>query len=728
MEEEKYVPASSMRYSARIMSPEIVEIGDDSKTITNSIDGINDDVYVAVGKNDTDVLKWALDHAVSPGARVFLVHVFPPLSYISTPVGRLSRSQLSQDQVRFYINEENNRRRNQLQKYIRLCANAKVTVDTMLLESNLTAKTILELISVLNITHLVMGNKRLPRSWLLRKKLGKGEFVKNKAPDYCEVSIIHNGKKIMDGKDGIEPASSSANKFFNLPFSTKKMTFPVSSSLQEHEEEEEEEEAAGNIGKTGRRNPKTLKYKVEAEGNRLPVATIFLKTTTNTILISVPKQAPISDEPLRQPLLRPRLLPSPSPSQAIIFSHDLMGHKTPVVPTMMGPVPRGGGAGVPPPPSFAGRGGPPPVGGAYPVFERPASGFSVGRGGGVGGGGGRGFSGGRGSNFHGGDRRNDAGRGRGWNSGSGRGGRGGRFGGGDPRRELDNIALPKQDFGDLVPFEKNLYFENPSIRAMSEHEVVTFRSRREITVEGHDVPRPIRNFHEANFPDYCLQVIAKLGFVEPTPIQAQGWPMALKGRDLIGIAETGSGKTLAYLLPAFVHVAAQPRLVHGDGPIVLVLAPTRELAVQIQEEALKFGSKANIRSTCIYGGAPKGPQIRDLQRGVEIVIATPGRLIDMLGAQHMNLRRVTYLVLDEADRMLDMGFEPQIRKIVSQIRPDRQTLYWSATWPREVEALSRHFLHNPYKVSVIVVPNCYHISILGLLLFACYKGMFTQYC
>lgn len=143
--------------------------------------------------------------------------------------------------------------------------------------------------------------------------------------------------------------------------------------------------------------------------------------------------------------------------------------------------------------------------------------------------------------------------------------------------------------------------------------------------------------------DYCLEVIAKLGFVEPTAIQAQGWPMALKGRDLIGIAETGSGKTLAYLLPALVHVSAQPRLgqycllfyvatlccpvnlhslfscynhsVQGEGPIVLVLAPTRELAVQIQEEAVKFASRANIRSTCIYGGAPKGPQIRDLKRG-----------------------------------------------------------------------------------------------------------------
>ncbi|KAK9278514.1 hypothetical protein L1049_028081 [Liquidambar formosana] len=235
---------------------------------------------------------------------------------------------------------------------------------------------------------------------------------------------------------------------------------------------------------------------------------------------------------------------------------------------------------------------------------------------------------------------------------------------------------------------------------MSEQEVRLYRARRDITVEGLDVPKPIRMFQEACFPDYCLEVIAKLGFVEPTPIQSQGWPMALKGRDLIGIAETGSGKTLAYLLPALVHVSAQPRLVHGEGPIVLVLAPTRELAVQIQEEAVKFGSRANIRSTCIYGGAPKGPQIRDLQRGVEIVIATPGRLIDMLEAQHTNLRRVTYLVLDEADRMLDMGFEPQIRKIVSQIRPDRQTLYWSATWPREVEALARQFLRNPYKVII----------------------------
>ncbi|KAA8540773.1 hypothetical protein F0562_024308 [Nyssa sinensis] len=354
----------------------------------------------------------------------------------------------------------------------------------------------------------------------------------------------------------------------------------------------------------------------------------------------------------------------------------------------------------------------------YPPFHPSiGGGFDIGRGGGGGwgregwlGAGSTGWGGRSGGNRFDRDRAgswsSDAGRGGGRSSSGGRGGGGrvGRHAVGGSRGSLRSVALPKQFFGNLVPFEKNFYVESPSVRAMTEQDAILYRARREITVEGHDVPKPIRMFQEANFPDYCLEVIHKLGFVEPTPIQAQGWPLALKGRDLIGIAETGSGKTLAYLLPALVHVSAQPPLVQGEGPIVLVLAPTRELAVQIREEDVKFGSHGNIRSTCIYGGAPKGPQIRDLQRGVEIVIATPGRLIDMLEAQHTNLKRVTYLVLDEADRMLDMGFEPQIKTIVSQIRPDRQTLYWSATWPKEVEALAWQFLHNPNKV-IIGSPN-----------------------
>ncbi|KAJ9140270.1 hypothetical protein P3X46_030937 [Hevea brasiliensis] len=202
MEEEKsYLPANSLPYcSARIISSEIVEIGEDSRsgTFVNSIDAGASDVYVAVGKDDLDVLKWALDHAVSPGSRVFLVHIFPPITYIPTPVGKLSRSQLSQDQVRYYINEEHNRRRNILQKYIRLCNDAKVTVDTMLLESSETAKAILDLIPVLNITNLVMGTTRRPRTRLLKKKLAKAEFIKKNAPDYCQITIVPDRKKVVD--------------------------------------------------------------------------------------------------------------------------------------------------------------------------------------------------------------------------------------------------------------------------------------------------------------------------------------------------------------------------------------------------------------------------------------------------------------------------------------------------------------------------------------------------
>merc|ERR1711981_165403 len=190
------------------------------------------------------------------------------------------------------------------------------------------------------------------------------------------------------------------------------------------------------------------------------------------------------------------------------------------------------------------------------------------------------------------------------------------------------------------------------------------------------------------------------GFAKPTPIQSQGWPMALSGRDVVGVAETGSGKTLTYCLPSIVHINAQPLLAPGDGPIVLILAPTRELAVQIKQEIDKFGKSSRIRNTCVYGGASKHPQIRDLQNGVEICICTPGRMIDFLEKGKTNLRRVTYLCLDEADRMLDMGFEPQLRKIVGQIRPDRQTLLWSATWPKEIRQLANDFQQDFIQVTI----------------------------
>lgn len=258
---------------------------------------------------------------------------------------------------------------------------------------------------------------------------------------------------------------------------------------------------------------------------------------------------------------------------------------------------------------------------------------------------------------------------------------------------LTDIDWSQTDNRDsLVPFQRNFYQEHPEVASRSPEQVAAFRQRMDITVRGKNVPNPCETFAETGFPPAIIQCIQKAGFATPTAIQAQAWPVALQGRDLIGIAETGSGKTCAYLLPALVHIRAQPPIRRGDGPICLVLAPTRELAVQIQTEATKFGMSSRVRNACVYGGVSRGPQARDLSRGIEILIATPGRLIDFLESERTNLRRVTYLVLDEADRMLDMGFEPQLRKIVGQIRPDRQTLMFTATWPRQVQTIARDFL------------------------------------
>uniref|UniRef100_A0A3Q1ALY5 RNA helicase n=1 Tax=Amphiprion ocellaris TaxID=80972 RepID=A0A3Q1ALY5_AMPOC len=276
--------------------------------------------------------------------------------------------------------------------------------------------------------------------------------------------------------------------------------------------------------------------------------------------------------------------------------------------------------------------------------------------------------------------------------------------GGPPPMKFGNpgerLRKKRWNLDELPKFEKNFYTEHPDVQRMTQYEMEEFRRKKEITVRGSGCPKAVTAFHHAQFPQYVMDVLMQQNFKEPTAIQAQGFPVALSGKDMVGIAQTGSGKTLAYLLPAIVHINHQPYLERGDGPICLVLAPTRELAQQVQQVAYDYGKSSRIKSTCVYGGAPKGPQIRDLERGVEICIATPGRLIDFLEAGKTNLRRCTYLVLDEADRMLDMGFEPQIRKIVEQIRPDRQTLMWSATWPKEVRQLAEDFLRDYVQINV----------------------------
>lgn len=308
------------------------------------------------------------------------------------------------------------------------------------------------------------------------------------------------------------------------------------------------------------------------------------------------------------------------------------------------------------------------------------------------------------------DRRNGDGNSR-YGSSSGRdrdsfrGGRGGGGGGGfrnsmKGSQPGERLRKPRWDMDTLPKFEKNFYKEHPGVTNRPPMEIQQFHTDKQITIAGAGVPNPIFTFDEGNFPDYVMTQIRRNSWLAPTSIQSQAWPIALSGKNLVGIAQTGSGKTLGFILPAIVHINHQPYLEHGDGPIVLCLVPTRELAQQVLEVSNEFGRASQIKSVAVYGGAPKGPQLRDLERGAEICIATPGRLIDFLEAGKTNLRRTTYLVLDEADRMLDMGFEPQIRKILEQIRPDRQTLMWSATWPKEVRRLAEEFLSSYIQVNI----------------------------
>uniref|UniRef100_A0A2P2IST1 RNA helicase n=1 Tax=Rhizophora mucronata TaxID=61149 RepID=A0A2P2IST1_RHIMU len=238
------------------------------------------------------------------------------------------------------------------------------------------------------------------------------------------------------------------------------------------------------------------------------------------------------------------------------------------------------------------------------------------------------------------------------------------------------------------------------VPGMGEQDVVEYQKSLSIRVSGFDVPRPIKTFEDCGFSPQLMSAIAKQAYKEPTSIQCQALPIVLSGRDIIGIAKTGSGKTAAFVLPMIVHIMDQPELQKEEGPIGVICAPTRELAHQIYLEAKKFAKSHGIRVSAMYGGMSKLDQFKELKAGCDIVVATPGRLIDMLKMKALNMLRATYLVLDEADRMFDLGFEPQIRSIVGQIRPDRQTLLFSATMPRKVEKLAREILTDPVRVTV----------------------------
>ncbi|KAF4123363.1 ATP-dependent RNA helicase DDX46/PRP5 [Geosmithia morbida] len=266
--------------------------------------------------------------------------------------------------------------------------------------------------------------------------------------------------------------------------------------------------------------------------------------------------------------------------------------------------------------------------------------------------------------------------------------------------------IPSVDYSkiDLQPIRKNFWVEPSELSTMSEADVADLRLELDgIKVKGKDVPKPVRKWAQCGLTQQMLEVISNLGYDMPTPIQMQAIPALMSGRDVIGVAKTGSGKTVAFLLPMFRHIKDQPPLRDTDGPVGLIMTPTRELATQIHRDCKPFLKMMGLRAVCAYGGAPIREQIAELKRGAEIIVCTPGRMIDLLAANQgrvTNLRRVSYVVLDEADRMFDMGFEPQVMKIFANMRPDKQTILFSATMPRIVDALTKKVLKSPVEITV----------------------------
>lgn len=247
------------------------------------------------------------------------------------------------------------------------------------------------------------------------------------------------------------------------------------------------------------------------------------------------------------------------------------------------------------------------------------------------------------------------------------------------------------------------------IRRMSKKARETIRKQWHIIVEGDDIPPPIKNFKDMRFPEPILDKLKAKGIIQPTPIQVQGLPVILCGRDMIGIAFTGSGKTLVFVLP-LIMAALQEEImmpiVPGEGPFGLIICPSRELARQTYEvieqflEPLREVGYPEVRPLLCIGGVDMKSQLDVVRKGVHIVVATPGRLKDMLAKKKMNLDNCRYLTLDEADRLVDLGFEDDIREVFDHFKAQRQTLLFSATMPTKIQNFARSALVKPVTVNV----------------------------
>ena len=212
--------------------------------------------------------------------------------------------------------------------------------------------------------------------------------------------------------------------------------------------------------------------------------------------------------------------------------------------------------------------------------------------------------------------------------------------------------------------------------------------------------RDLTRFTELGLHKQVLKAVSQQGYDTPTPIQAQAIPPLLEGRDLLGIAQTGTGKTAAFALPTLHHLVSEPRKRRSKTPRVLVLSPTRELALQIAESFTGYGAFMDCRVETVFGGVKIGRQIRNMERGCEVVVATPGRLVDLMQQGAIELGEVEILILDEADQMLDMGFIHDLKKIMARVPDTRQTLLLSATMPKLIGDLAQRYLTDPVRVSI----------------------------
>ncbi|MBE0450789.1 MAG: DEAD/DEAH box helicase [Clostridia bacterium] len=217
-------------------------------------------------------------------------------------------------------------------------------------------------------------------------------------------------------------------------------------------------------------------------------------------------------------------------------------------------------------------------------------------------------------------------------------------------------------------------------------------------------------FEELNIIEPIKKAIKTKGFTKPTAIQSRAIPSLLKGMDLLGCAQTGTGKTAAFAIPILQGISLQHKAQASRRQIqALIIAPTRELAIQIADSFEDYGKYLNLKTLVIYGGVSQNPQTRDLTKGIDILVATPGRLLDLINQRYVSLRNVKYFVLDEADHMLDMGMLQDVRKIITHLPKEKQNMFFSATMPAEIEKLANSILKNPIKVMVTPVSSTVEI-------------------